>query len=94
MDNLVLNQEFEIEVVRGFSILHLSSFINCLNDAVELLKNVKETAVLCSLDKKAVEYQKYLHNAQHNKMVMEQALTEKEEDVAMPEATIHNVYLN
>ena len=94
MDNIVLNQEFKIEVVRNFSPSQLTQFIGVLDKAIADLSELKNTAVMCGQDKKAVEYQKYIHNAQHNKKVMEQVLTEKEHDLTMPEATITNVFLN
>jgi hypothetical protein len=94
MDNIVLNREFEIEVVRRFEVGQLNTFLNILNNAISDLRLLKETAVLCNKDTQAVEYQRYLHNAEYNKKLMEQVLTEKEQNVTMAEATIVNVFLN
>lgn len=94
MDNLALNEEFEIEVVKNFTVGQLITFIDILDEAIADIAVLKETAVLSQKDRKAVEYQEYLHNAKHNRKVMEDVLTVKEHSLTMPEATIADVYLN
>lgn len=93
-DNFVLNNELQIELLRNFSYAQVLKFIDNLKDAVTDLEQMKEIAVMCGNDTKAVELQRYSHNAQHNKLLLEQVLNEKEEAVTFKEADIRTIFLN
>ena len=67
MDNPVLETELDPNVLAIMSYAQLSMFATNLVVAIKDLEGMKEIAVLSLMDKKAVEFQGYIHNAMTNK---------------------------
>jgi hypothetical protein len=89
-----LHCEFDIEVVRHFTYAQLFKHIPQLEEALNELRDLKEQAVMVMADVKAVEYQGFIYNLEHNLKVMKTVLVEKEKMVKMAEADIYPIFLN
>lgn len=93
MDNPVLTTEFEIEILERMTYAQLEKFTNDLEETIKDLKEMKEQAVLCLMDEKAVEYQGYERNAKANRDTMLVVMMAKEGDVC-EHTEIETIWLN
>lgn len=93
MTNDVLNTEFDIEVLKVFTYAQLRKFTNILVETVNQLENIKKMAVLNNNDARAVEYQRYIHNASDNRNNMLGVMLIKEEDTC-EHTSVSTIWLN
>lgn len=93
MDNVMFSKEFGIEILEKFTYAQLEYFTNILANAIKDMEKMKEMAVLCDRDDKAVEYQGYIHNARGNRETMLVVMLNQEGDVC-EHTDIETVWLN
>ena len=92
-DNLVLNEEFSIEIVNKMTYAQLDKFTKNLVFVIKELTEMKEKAVLKLDDVRAVEYQRYLYNAISNRNTMLCVMMAKEGDTC-EHTDIETIWLN
>ena len=91
--NVMFDKEFKIEVLDNFTYSQLRHYSNTLVNAIGELEKLKTMAVLCEKDVKAVEYQRYIYNAQANREAMLVVMLAIEVDVCVV-SVIETVWLN
>lgn len=91
--NVMFCKEYEIEVLEHFTYAQLDYFSKTLAKAIVDLEKLKTMAVMCQKDTKAVEYQRYVHNARTNRETMLVVMMAKEGDTC-EHTEIETVWLN
>lgn len=93
MNNIVLNTELDIDILSQMTYAQLYEFTKDLENSIKELEEMKKQAVLCLMDEKAVEYQRYVHNATSNREAMLVVMMAKEGDVC-EHTEIETIWLN